>query len=149
MRYSRTTFEAEDILQDSFIKIFQNIDFYNPDFSFEGWIKKIVQNTSINNYRKNIKFNSHISIENDDGILENNEFADVFEQFNTNELLKLINELPEGYRLAINMFCIDGYSHQEIAEMLGISIGTSKSQVHKAKQFLKNIIATELKIQIR
>lgn len=149
MRYSRTTFEAEDILQDSYIKIFQNIDSYNLEFSFEGWIKKIVQNTAINNYRKNIKFNSHISLENDDGVLENNELADVFEQFNTNELLKLINELPEGYRLAINMFCIDGYSHQEIAEMLGISIGTSKSQVHKAKQFLKNIIATKLEIQVR
>ena len=149
MRYSRTTFEAEDILQDSYIKIFQNIDSYNLEFSFEGWIKKIVQNTAINNYRKNIKFNSQISLENDDGVLENNELADVFEQFNTNELLKLINELPEGYRLAINMFCIDGYSHQEIAEMLGISIGTSKSQVHKAKQFLKNIIATKLEIQVR
>lgn len=144
LRYSRTTFEAEDILQESFIKIFKKIDTYKPDGSFEGWIKRIVQNTAINNYRSNLKFNSNIDIAIPENDIHDESINNVFDSLETKEILQLLNQLPEGYRVVINLFCIDGYSHKEIADMLNISIGTSKSQLFKAKEYLKQSIITKL-----
>lgn len=145
LRYSRTTFEAEDILQDSFIKVFHSIRLYQNEGSFEGWLKRIVQNTAINHYRQNIKFNLHLEISSDDNTLSDDGFNSVFESFNTKDIVLLLNKLPEGYRIIINLYCIDGYQHKEISEMLNISIGTSKSQLFKAKNYLKNLIELEYK----
>ncbi|MBA3680564.1 MAG: sigma-70 family RNA polymerase sigma factor [Bacteroidetes bacterium] len=139
LRYSRNTAEAEDILQDSFIKIFNSIDSFNSKGSFEGWMKRIVQNTAINSYRSNLKFDLHVAIT-DHTEVSDDSLNSVFETFTNNEIISLFNQLPEGYRLVLNLFYIDGYSHPEISEMLNISIGTSKSQLFKAKNYLKNLL---------
>lgn len=148
LRYSRTTFEAEDILQESFIKIFKNIQSFNMQGSFEGWIKRIVQNTAINHYRANIKFSLNSDITDGEYELNDGSFDSLFEAIETKEIIKLLNKMPEGYRLIINLYCIDGYSHKEIAEILNINIGTSKSQLFKAKDYLKKTIETQFKINV-
>lgn len=148
LRYCRTTFEAEDILQEAFIKIFKNIHSYNMQGSFEGWIKRIVQNTAINHYRNNLKFNLNSDITNEEYELNDESFDSLFNALETKEIIKLLNEMPEGYRMIINLYCIDGYSHKEIAELLKISIGTSKSQLFKAKDYLKKEIETRFKTSI-
>jgi RNA polymerase sigma factor (sigma-70 family) len=148
LRYSRTRTEAEDILQDSFIKIFNSIDSFNGKGSFEGWMKRIVQNTAINSYRSHLKFDLHVAISDQIDVAESDDFEAVLQLFDANGIVELLNQLPEGYRLVINLFFIDGYSHKEISEMLNISVGTSKSQLHKAKANLKTIIELQLKQQV-
>ncbi|MDP1800226.1 MAG: sigma-70 family RNA polymerase sigma factor [Bacteroidota bacterium] len=146
LRYSRDTAEAEDILQDSFIKIFNSIESFNTTGSFEGWMKRIVQNTAINSYRSNLKFDLHVAIT-DEIDVGDDSFTSVFESFSNKEILALLNQLPEGYRVVINLFYIDGYSHQEISELLNIGVGTSKSQLFKAKAYLKNLLKVSHKQQ--
>ncbi len=148
LRYSRTTFEAEDILQEAFIKIFKNISSFTMQGSFEGWIKRIVQNTAINHYKSNIKFNLNSDITSGEYEINDGSFDSLFNAIETKEIITLLNEMPEGYRMIINLYCIDGYSHKEIAEILTISIGTSKSQLFKAKGYLKKTIESQFKITI-
>jgi RNA polymerase sigma-70 factor (ECF subfamily) len=132
LRYSKKEEEAQDILQDSFIKIFTKLDTYQYTGSFEGWLKRIVTNTSIEYYRKKINteqveeigFNPYLAVDSDK-VLE------------VEELLRMIQELPEGYRIVFNMYAIDGYTHGEIATKLNISEGTSKSQLSRARAYLQ------------
>lgn len=132
LRYSKNEEEAQDILQDSFIKIFTKLDTYQFTGSFEGWLKRIVTNTSIEYYRKKITrehleeigFNPYLAVDSDRGL-------------EVEELLKMIQELPEGYRMVFNMYAIDGYTHSEIATKLNISEGTSKSQLSRARAYLQ------------
>lgn len=138
LRYSRGREEAEDILQDAFIKIFNNLDSFSGSGSFEGWMKRIVQNTAINHYRGTMKFDLHITIDAYHEVAEET-FSD-FEWMDAKQILALLNKLPEGYRMIINLYYIDGYKHREIAELLGISEGASKSQLFKAKAYLKKLI---------
>lgn len=140
LRYSKNTAEAEDILQDSFIKIFHSISSYNGKGSFEGWMKRIVQNTAINNYRSKIKFDLYVDASNLENKLTDDDFNSVFEAFDEKDTIALLNSMPAGYRLAINLYFVDGYSHKEIAEMLNVTVGTSKSQLFKAKNYLKSLI---------
>ena len=147
LRYARTSFEAEDILQDSFVKIFKSISSYQMEGSFEGWLKRIVQNTAINSYKSNLKFNNNINVADEGQEVMDDNFTAIFETFETKDVLTLLNNLPDGYRIIINFYCIEGYTHKEIAEMLNISIGTSKSQLFKAKEYLKKVIEKQLLIQ--
>jgi RNA polymerase sigma factor (sigma-70 family) len=147
LRYARTSFEAEDILQDSFLKIFKSISSYQIEGSFEGWLKRIVQNTAINSYKSNLKFNNNIHITDEGHDVMDDNFTAIFETFETKDVLKLLNNLPDGYRMIINFYCIDGYTHKEIAEMLNISTGTSKSQLFKAKEYLKKVIEKQLLVK--
>ena len=143
MRYMGDRDEAKDILQDSFIKIFTNIGSFSETNSIEGWMKRIVQNTAINRYRQRIRFDN-----NAEAVLEANsddEFENLTAALNAKSILALLHKMPEGYRTVINLHLIDGYSHNEIASMLGISAGTSKSQLFKARRMLKELLATELK----
>lgn len=145
LRYSSNSAEAEDILQDAFIKIFNSIQSFEMKGSFEGWMKRIVQNTAINQYRKNLRFGLYVAEEDaagDDGL------DALLDNFETKDVLLLLNKLPEGYRIIINLYCIDGYSHKEIAEMLNISTGTSKSQLFKARNQLKQLIESHNKQQV-
>lgn len=148
LRYCRTTFEAEDVLQESFIKIFHNIHTYKHEGSFEGWLKRIVQLTAINHYKSNIKYNLNSDFTIDEYKLQDESFEMLFDTLETKEILIILNSMPEGYKIIINLFCIDGYTHKEIAETLNISVGTSKSQLFKAKAYLKRTIETQLKTQI-
>ena len=134
MRYANDRSEADDIFQDSFIKIFKNIDTLNNPSALESWIKRIVINTAINHVNRK-KYLDDIAIY--ENQFENNELSKIIDAVGNEELVKLIEELPYGYRLVFNLYVIDGYSHKEIAEMLDISENTSKTQLFKAKARLK------------
>lgn len=148
LRYSNSTAEAQDILQDSFIKVFNSIGHYQGDGSFEGWLKRIVQNTAINSYRSRLKFELYVDISGQELLQSDDGPAALFESLEAREIVQLLNRMPEGYRLILNLYCIDGYSHKEIAQMLTISEGTSKSQLFKAKNHLKSLIENQSKQKI-
>ena len=132
LKYARNYTEAEDILQDGFIIIFDKISQYKHKGSFEGWLKRIVINTALQRYRKQRVFNivNEEQIEQEDVLVDE---EDVSLQF----LLKIVQELPDRYRLVFNLYALDGYSHKEIASMLEISEGTSKSNLARARMILK------------
>ena len=135
LKYSKNYVEAEDNLQDAFLTIFNKIDQYKNKGSFEGWLKRITINTVLQRYRNEKVFdiiNENVAEEVEVEIDENDVSLDY--------LLKIIQELPDRYRLVFNLYVLDGYSHKEIAEMLNISIGTSKSNLARARQILKDTI---------
>ncbi|WP_459210351.1 RNA polymerase sigma factor [Aquimarina rhabdastrellae] len=132
LKYSRDYASAEDTLQDSFITIFDKISQYKGNGSFEGWLKRVTINTALQKYRKQKVF----EIVHEDQI-EDIEVEIDEEQFSLDYLLQLIQQLPDRYRLVFNLYVLDGYSHKEIAEMLTISVGTSKSNLARARYILK------------
>jgi len=135
LKYSRNYAEAEDNLQDAFITIFKKINQFNFKGSFEGWMKRIVINTALQRYRKQHVF----EIVNEENI-EQPEVEINEENTPLNFLLQIIQELPDRYRMVFNLYALDGYSHKEIAETMGISIGTSKSNLARARGILKQKI---------
>lgn len=148
MRYSKDREEAKDILQDGFMKVFLNIKQYGGSGSFEGWIRKIIVNTAIDFIRKSknmIQFaDSDHAAESTEEITEeeNKEYINI----STTEIMEAVQQLPASYRTVFNMFVVDGFSHKEIAEQLGISVGTTKSNLSKAKMSLKKALANKVKI---
>jgi len=148
LRYASDKAEAEDILQDSFLKIFFNIKEYSGTGSFIGWLRKVAVNTAITNYHKNLKYRYHIEIE---------EFVSVetgvesFEEdyFTSDELYKVLNNLPSGYRMVFNLYAVEGYKHKEIAKMLGIDTNTSKSQYSRAKAAIRDKLEKLRKLKDR
>ncbi len=147
MRYFRKREEAEDCLQEGYIKVFNNINTYKGDGSFEGWIKKIMINTALNIYKSNLKYNSHSDIDDFKDIIPDN-YAN-HDNLSAQYLLKLIQDLPDGYRMVFNLYSIEGYNHKEIADMLNITEGTSKSQLSRARDLLqKNLnLVNAMKIE--
>lgn len=140
LKYSRNKAEAEDNLQDSFLVIFKKIGQYKHKGSFEGWLKRIAVNTCLQKYRGQVVFE----------IIPNKEIKDETITVATEEdnlslqyLLQLIQDLPDRYRLVFNLYVLDGYSHKEIANMLEISEGTSKSNLSRARLILKEKIEAE------
>jgi RNA polymerase sigma-70 factor (ECF subfamily) len=140
IRYAKNKSDAEDVLQDAFIKVFNKISEFKNEGSLEGWIRRIMVNTSLDQIRKNSKFSNDTDLEAVSYKLENNDFT--FENLVSEDLLKLINSMPNGYRIVFNMFAIEGYSHQEIASTLGVTENTSKSQYLRARSFLKKELET-------
>lgn len=136
MRYASDRAEAEDILQDSFLKIFFSIKDYTGTGSFIGWLRKVAVNTAITNYHKNLKHRYHIDI---DEYMPFESGVSSFEEdfFTSEELYMVLNELPAGYRLVFNLYAVEGYKHKEIGEMLGIDVNTSKSQYSRAKAAIR------------
>ncbi|MCQ2975027.1 MAG: sigma-70 family RNA polymerase sigma factor [Bacteroidales bacterium] len=135
IRYAQDRSSAEDILQEAFVKIFLCIKDYNALGSFEGWMKRIVINTAITYYHKNIKHLNHFDIDEmydipDEDYKYNNS------DFTHEELLNVINQLPQGYKMVFNLFAIEGFKHREIADMLNIDINTSKTQFLRARKFI-------------
>ncbi len=134
LRYSPNHTEAEDNLQDAFITIFAKIGQFKDKGSFEGWMKRITVNTVLQKYRKQkvyaIKEEANIEQPDDDDVVIESEVPLQY-------LLKIVQELPDRYRLVFSMYVLDGYQHKEIAEMLGISDGTSKSNLARARGILK------------
>lgn len=136
LRYARNTEQAEDVLQDGFVKVFIKLDKYKGEGSLEGWIRRVMVNTSLDQIRKNIKFQDNMVLEDVEYKIENN--SHILEGLAAEDLLKLINDMPAGYKVVFNMFAIEGYSHKEIAEKLGLSENTSKSQYSRARAYLKS-----------
>jgi len=135
LKYSRNYAEADDNLQDAFLTIFKKIEQYKNKGSFEGWIKRITINTVLQQYRNEKVFD--IINEN---IIEDVDIEVDEDALSIDYLLKIIQELPDRYRLVFNLYVLDGYSHKDIAEMLDINIGTSKSNLSRARQILKDTI---------
>lgn len=137
LRYASDKAEAEDILQDSFLKIFYNIQDYTGSGSFIGWLRKVTVNTAITHYHKNLKYRYGVEIEEyqsiETGVVS---FEEDF--YTSDELYRVLNELPTGYRMVFNLYAVEGYKHKEIAEMLGIDTNTSKSQYSRAKAVIRD-----------
>jgi len=138
LKYSRNEDEAQDNLQDAFLTIFDKIKQYRHEGSFEGWVKRITVNTVLQRYRKERVFEIV-----DREVAEDPEVEIETADISLDYLLRLIQELPDRYRLVFNLYVLDGYSHQEIADMLRINIGTSKSNLARARTILKNKIEQE------
>ncbi len=139
LKYSNDYSSAEDTLQDAFITIFNKIHQYKFQGSFEGWIKRITINTALQKYRKQKVF----EIINEEQIEEVEVEIDE-EEVSLDHLLQLIQQLPDRYRLVFNLYVLDGYSHKEISEMLSISVGTSKSNLARARYILKDKLETKV-----
>lgn len=142
LRYAADKDEAKDILQDSFIKIYYQLKTFRGDGSFEGWAKKITVNTALEYFRTKIKwqnmplydFEEFFEIENDDDILSDLSFQ---------EMLLLVQELSPTYRLVFNLYAFEGLKHREIAQELGISEGTSKSNLFDARRILQRKLSSQ------
>ncbi|WP_460217929.1 RNA polymerase sigma factor [Psychroserpens sp. MEBiC05023] len=135
LKYCRNKEEAQDNLQESFLDIFSTIKSYKGQGSFEGWMKRITINKAIDTYKKD----KHINIEiNNDILIDTNFEASKLDSIPLDTILKHIQELPTQYRLVFNLYELDNYSHKDISKLLNISIGTSKSNLHRAKHILQS-----------
>ena len=146
-RYARNSADAEDILQDAFIKVFDKIHQFKFQGSFEGWIRRIVINTvlkkySVSRYEKEVV--GYEIKDRNESLVEPSAYSHLTQK----DLLELINKLPDGYRVIFNLYVIEGYQHDEIAEMLGIQAGTSRSQLVKARVLLQKQIIQLQKIAV-
>ena len=135
LRYAKSTEQAEDVLQDGFVKVFMKLSDYKKEGSLEGWVRRIMVNTALDQIRKEVKFKGNLDIEDVGYKIENNAF--ITEQLMAEDLMKLVRAMPDGYRIVFNMFAIEGYSHAEIAETLGVTENTSKSQYSRARAYLR------------
>lgn len=138
-RYTRDDDSAKDILQEALILIFRNIEKYQPTGSFEGWMKRIVVTSSLKHLRDKDFWKNKIAV-------ETGHFspvpAAIYEKYDSEDIVALIRELPEGSRQIFNLYCIEGYNHNEIGEMLDIAPSASRSQLTRARQQLKKKLQT-------
>lgn len=138
MRYAPDREQAEDVLQDGFVKVFNHLATFKREGSFEGWIRRTMVNTSLDNLRKKRADVIDADISEAEFLAGSDE--KVVGKMRVEELMKLIQDMPPGYRTVFNMYAIEGYSHQEIADELGVTESTSKTQFRKARTYLMNII---------
>jgi RNA polymerase sigma factor (sigma-70 family) len=138
LRYANDRMEAEDMLQNGFIRVFQKIADYRGDGSFEGWVRRIMVHSSIEYYRKHHKMLSVADLE--ETGKEPSVDPTAAAQLDAKDLMALIQQLSPGYRMVFNLYAIEGYSHKEIGEIIGISEGASKSQLSRARAILKEQI---------
>ena len=136
LRYMRNGQQAEDVLQDGLVKVFTKLPDYKNEGVLEGWIRRIMVNTCLDQIRKNVKFQGEIQAEEVEYKLEHKDF--IAERLMAEDLMKLVQSMPEGYKVVFNMFAIEGYSHQEIAAALGVTESTSKSQYLRARAYLRD-----------
>ncbi|MCF6171760.1 MAG: RNA polymerase sigma factor [Bacteroidales bacterium] len=143
-RYTKSRMEAEDVLQEGFVKVFQKIGSFESRGSFEGWLKRVMVNTAINQYKAkqrqktlDIDLNSKEIVQKHENDNEAIELEEIIPQA---ELMKLLQQLPDGYRMVFNMYAIEGLQHNEISEELNISVSTSKTQLFKARRWLRQKI---------
>jgi RNA polymerase sigma factor (sigma-70 family) len=137
LRYAANSEDAKDILQDGFVKVFVNLGKFLSTGSFEGWMRRIFVNTAIEHYRR--KNQLYAISENQEENIPNQEVS-ALDALEAEDIIRLISELPNGYRTVFNLFAVEGYSHKEIATMMNISEGTSKSQYARAKAWLQEKI---------
>lgn len=141
-RYANNADDAQDLLQEGFIKVYRNLHRFRAEGSFEGWIRRVFVNTSIEHYRKKVVTLSSVSEKEENSI----EDADIsaLDNLAQKDILNIIQELSPGYKTVFNLYVVEGYSHKEIGDLLGISEGTSKSQLARAKSILQKKIAQYL-----
>jgi RNA polymerase sigma factor (sigma-70 family) len=134
LRYSNNADDAQDLLQEGFVKIFKNLDRFRAEGSFEGWVRRVFVNTSIEHYRKKVNLTS--TSEREEALIEDGS-VNALDKLAEKDIIALVQDLSPGYRAVFNMYAIEGYSHKEIGSILGISEGTSKSQLARAKGILQ------------
>jgi RNA polymerase sigma-70 factor (ECF subfamily) len=139
MRYCKTREEAAEVLNDAFLKVFSKIKDFNPDNSLQGWVRRVVVNTAIDYYR--IQKRMQVTIVEIDYATEADTGEDIFSGLNANEIIEAIQQLPDSYRLVMNMYAIEGYSHAEIAAITGIAESTSRANLAKARNRLQQILS--------
>lgn len=137
LRYSKDATEAEDILQDGFVKVFSNISSFKNEGSLEGWVRRVIVNTALEKFRKKTPLMT--SGDEYEKVTEIH-YETIESNISANELMDVIQKLPPGYRTVFNLYAIEGYSHKEIGDMLGISEGTSKSQLARARGLLQDAV---------
>ena len=140
LRYASCEDDAEDMLQESFIRIFKSLDNYKATAAFGAWVRRITVNTAIELLRKKKIRSIH---ETQAEIEGGNKVVEQMKTMELEDVLRKIQQLPDGYRMIFNLYCIEGYNHREISELLSISEGTSKSQLARAKKLLQRMIAEE------
>lgn len=139
LRYAKSEYEAEDILQEGFVKVFSNISKFRAESQLGTWMTRIMINTALNKQRAKVSMLPMVDV-NESHLIQEEDVS--LSHFHLSDLLEVIQSLPDGCRIVFNLFAIEGYSHKEISEMVGISIGTSKSQYNRAKCLLKARIET-------
>ncbi len=139
MRYSGNKQEVEEMLNDGFLKVFNHLHKFDQTKPFKAWLRRIMINTAIDYYRKNQKSEHHVDIDDIDIISPD---EDIISKISANEVLKLVQRLPPSYRMVFTLYVVDGYNHREIADMLGIKEGTSKSNLQDARKKLQMMIKT-------
>ena len=138
LRYARTEEEAEEILNDSFVKVFAQLETHRTDASFKSWLRRILINTSIDHFRRHQKHYNHVEIVHSEA---RQEYYSSLDKLSKDEIMNMVQALSPAYRIVFNLYAIEGFPHKEIAEKLGISIGASKSNLHKARAKLKEMLA--------
>ena len=141
LRYAENTEDANDVMQEGFIKVYKSLSKFRAEGSFEGWIRRIFINTSIEHYRKKVKLYNVTEVQ--ENTIEDSEL-DALDSLATKDILNIVNKLSPGYKQVFNMHVVEGYSHKEIADLLGITEGTSKSQLARAKGVLKKMIEARI-----
>ena len=136
-RYVKAPQDAEDVLVEAFFKVFTNLHQFKGEGSFEGWIRRIVVNESLMFLRRNHHLMNHVEVETAAGLRIT---PSVHEELAAGEILRLLDQLPMGYRTVFNLYVLEGFKHREIAELMGISINTSKSQLILAKKRLREML---------
>lgn len=138
LRYASDSDDANDIMQEGFIRVFRHIKDFRGDGSLEGWVRRTMVNTAINFYRKRIKRGINTELKQIKGKADDKVLS--IENLAAQDIIKLINKLPDGYRTVFNLNIIEGYTHKEIGEMLNISENTSKSQLSRARASLQKML---------
>jgi RNA polymerase sigma-70 factor (ECF subfamily) len=134
LRYATNTDDAQDLLQEGFIKVYRNLNKFRKEGSFEGWVRRVFVNTAIEHYRKKVNLNS---IGENEELAMKDENTNALDQMAEKDIIQLVQQLSPGYRSVFNLYVIEGFSHKEIGDMMGISEGTSKSQLARAKTILQ------------
>jgi len=138
LRFTSNQHEAAEVLNDAFFKVFTNIDSYNEQWSFKPWLGKIVYHAAIDYYRSGLRWSTMEKLEKSEPVIQE---ASVEQKLSYDDLLRLVQRLPPGYRMVFNLYAVDGYSHEEIGEMMGISASTSRSNLYKARLKLQQMLA--------
>ncbi len=145
LRYTKDSDQAMDVLQEGFIKVFQNMEKYTGVGSFEGWVRRIMVNLSIDRFRKQkndfLLLNGNMSAEDFEDEIEDEEDENAVDyDFKPSQIIEAMQQLSPAYRTVFNLYVFENYTHQDIADALGISVGTSKSNYAKAKRNMKKIL---------
>ncbi len=139
LSYNKNEDEACDILQEGFIKVFRKLEQFNFESSLKGWVRKIIVNTALDHYRKQKRHEEKLESYTQVAVTSN--VGNALDQINAQDLISLVNELPSRAAVVLKLYAIEGYGHKEIAEKLDITEGTSKSQLHRARALLKQLLS--------
>jgi RNA polymerase sigma-70 factor (ECF subfamily) len=148
--YAKNREEAEDIMQEGFLKVFKYLHQYNSTGSFEGWVRKIIIRTAIDKVKSNQRLYAIINSDDAAALIEDSyAAAEILEKISIKNLIEMIQSLPQAYRLVFNLYAFENLKHKEIAELLGITEGTSKSNLFEARKILQKKINSSLNNEIK